>query len=73
MRVGDRSLDVEEQPDSRLDAEALLVAEAVDVAAVDVFEHEVGLSRGRQARVELERVAFCHERDLRQPRMHGID
>ena len=50
--VRDRRLDVEKQADARLDGEPLLVAEAIDVAAGDVFEHQVGLSRARDAGVD---------------------
>ena len=52
VRVGDRRLHVEEQADARLDAEPLLVAEAVDVPALDVLEHEVRLAGGRDAGVD---------------------
>ena len=31
------------------------------------------MTRLSQARIELERVAFRYERDLREPRMQGID
>ena len=50
--VRDRRLDVEKEADARLDAEPLLVAEAIDVTAGDVFEHQVRLAGARDAGVD---------------------
>ena len=50
--VRDRRLDVQEQADALLDAEPLVVAEAIDVLAVDVLEHQVGLAGARHAGVD---------------------
>ena len=52
VRVGDGRLHVEKQADARVDAEPLLVAEAIDVPAVDVLEHEVRLAGARDAGVD---------------------
>ena len=50
--VRDRRQHVEEQADARLDAEPLVVAVAIDVLAVDVLEHQVGLPGARHAGVD---------------------
>ena len=50
--VRDRRLDVQEQADAILDAEPLVVAEAIDVLAVDVLEHQVGLTGARDPGVD---------------------
>ena len=50
--VRDRRLDVQEEADACLDAEPLVVAVAIDVLAVDVLEHEVGLTGPRDAGVD---------------------
>ena len=50
--VRDRRLDVQEQADAILDAEPLVVAEAIDVLAVDVLEHQVRLAGPRDAGVD---------------------
>jgi len=50
--VGDGREHVEEQADARLDPEALRVAVAVDLLALDVLQHEIGLTRRRDARID---------------------
>src|SRR5205807_1471075 len=41
-----------EQADARFDAEVPGVAIGIDALPVDVLEHEIGLARGRQARID---------------------
>ena len=50
--VRDGRLHVQEQADALLDAEALVVAEAIDVLAVDVLEHQVRLTGARHPGVD---------------------
>jgi hypothetical protein len=66
VRVRHRRLHVEKQPDPLFDAEAFFVAIAVDVTAVDVLEHQVGLAGRRHAGVD-------QPRDVRmsEPRENG--
>ena len=59
--VRDRRQDVEEQADARLDAEPLVVAVAIDVLAVDVLEHQVGLTGARHAGVDQPRDVRVRE------------
>src|SRR5580765_6018083 len=64
--VRDRGLHVQKQSDALVDAQPLLVAKAIDVASVYVLEHEVWLSRVRDARVD-----EPGDVRMREPRQYG--
>ncbi len=60
MRMSNGREHVEEQTQARLDVEVLAVAVTVDLLALDVLEHEIGLTRRRYARVDQTRnVRMC--------------
>ncbi len=65
--VRDRRLDVQEQADARLDAEPLVVAVAIDVLAVDVLQHQVGLPGSRDAGVDQPRDVRVRELGQHRP------
>jgi len=55
-------------------AEDRSVRPAASLARIPVSSsRKPSVTRLSQARIELERVAFRYERDLREPRMQGID
>ena len=55
-------------------AEDRSVRPAASLARLPVSSsRKPSMTRLSQARIELERVAFRYERDLREPRMQGID